>query len=164
MRKIKTKKNIAQFVVVKSGVPEVIGEKLFIIGESRNINFKKRSFPIIFDVPAFRKGNIDYFLFDYNSPNQLITREMLIKGGFIENKDGTFEFLPISQMGFVQELENSEKFIRALRILNVIANEEVIEKLLRATEIKRNWIDIIMGAVAGGGVCLFIGYMLAIYL
>ena len=162
MKKINVRKNIAQFVVIKGGVPEVLGEKKFVIGNSRTIHFRKRSFPIIFDVPAYRKGNNDYFLFDFDSPNQLISREMLSEGGFVEDDGGLFEYVPTGQITFLQELESSEKFKRALKILNLIANEEVIERLLKATELKKNWIDIIMALIAGAGVGLFIGLALGL--
>ena len=124
--------------------------------------FRKRAFPIIYDDPAYRIGLNDYYIFDFEATGQMITREVLENGKIIKEGKSKWTFVPMSQVVLESELDKSEKVKSALMALDLIANEEVVNKMLKSAEIKRNWVDIAMGALTCGGVCLFIGLALGL--
>ena len=65
---------------------------------------------------------------------------------------------------FENDMEDDEKIKTALKCLDLIATEKMVTVELRDSSNKKNWVDIIMGFVAGGGLLFTVGYMVANYI
>ena len=96
----------------------------------KTISYKHKSFTINPDIFSFREGLKVFYLFDFGGTGQLLLNQ------------------------------GSEKQVMAVEMMDEVTNEEIILQILKANELKKNWMDIILGLVAGLGVGLFIGQMI----
>jgi len=98
--------------------------------KKKTISFKNKSFTINANVSTFREGLQVFYLFDYDGTGQLLLNQ------------------------------GSEKQLMAVEMMDVICKEEIVMQLIKATELKKNWFDIILGLIAGLGIGLFVGQMI----
>jgi len=157
----KKEKNIAVFVIYEGSIPRIIGKKIFKIADARTISFRKSSFPIIFDNPTCREGLIRYYYFDFFSTRQLTSASIKEENEVIL-EDKKYILKPTGRIVIVRPKKPSKLDILRVRMMDYICNRDTIEQLLEADELRKNWADIIMGALAGGGICLFIGVLLGL--
>lgn len=150
MRKIKDKtKQIAYFLTTQGGVPKLTKKKKFNLKKDDHVTFKKQLFPIKSTKPAFEIGRTQYFLFDTTGTGQVMIKDIeeAYKLGKIDEENKDPYLIPTGQL-FLDTI--FEDLSEAYTVLGQIATEHTITELLKATESKKNWGDIIMGIIMGG--------------
>lgn len=150
MRKIKDKtKQIAYFLTTQAGVPKVIKKKRFSIKKEKHLTFKKMLFPIKYTKPAFEIGRKQFYLFDTSGIGQVLLKEIeeAYKKKELDKENKGPYLIPTGELYLGSIFEDLSE---AYTVLGQIATEHTIKDLLIASELKKNWGDIIMGAIMGG--------------
>ncbi|MBA7496345.1 hypothetical protein ES702_06945 [subsurface metagenome] len=123
-------KHFAVFFLKLAGVPDKMGQKSFKPGKKKTISFKGKSFTLTHDKPTVRYGLKLFYFFDYDGTGQMLLNEA------------------------------SEKGLMTTEMMDAVVNEQIILQLVKANEVKKSIMDILIGLVMGLGVGLFIGSLI----